>query len=304
MPMNYTSLVASKGAAGAISTWVSYDNIDKVTILEEAQAVIFQSLRTREMRTTFAFGVTVGQSNVALPVRFLDPIGRITDQNGMSYRHKTESDIKDARSYQAVAGGALGNNPFTTTAGSSNVNVNIPSHGLNQGADFTPSGVVPFAGFGFASTYQVVQIVDANNFLIFSGDEASVASTSGPGGGGAATYTANNLIASSPSIWAIFDEAIQFDAAAVEAFQARLLYYRSPPLLSATNPTNFITSRYPTLIRAATMASAASYMKDDEEEQKWMQKLSALIDATNAESDLMYRGAEFGTDTPGAHRYD
>lgn len=306
MPMNYTSLVAPKGTAGSIQNWVSYGNIDTVTILEEAQAVLFQSLRTREMRTTFTLGVAVGQSKIALPARFLDPIGRIRDQNGMQYRHKTESDVTDARSYQAVSGGTLGSNPFTTGAVNSSLfNVNIASHGLSQGSDVTfPVGTPTVDGISMAGTFPVETIVDANNVTCSSpaGDQALVGNVNG--GGAGVVWTANLLIESSPSIWAIFDEAIQFDAAAVEAFQARLLYYRSPPLLSATNPTNFITSRYPTLIRAATMASAASYMKDDEEEQKWMQKLSALIDATNAESDLMYRGAEFGTDTPGAHRYD
>lgn len=306
MPMSYTSLVAPKGTAGSIQNWASYGNIDTVTILEEAQAVLFQSLRTREMRTQFTFGLAVGQCRIALPARFLDPIGRITDMNGMSYRHKTESDIKDARSFQAVAGGTLGTNPFTTGAVNSSLfNVNIAGHGLSQGSDVTfPVGTPTVDGIAMAGTFPVETIVDANNITCISpaGDQATVGNVNG--GGAGITWTGNLLIESSPCMWAIYGEAIQFDAAAVTAFQARLLYYRSPPLLSATNPTNFITSRYPTLIRAATMASAASYLKDDEEEQKWMQKLSALIDATNAESDLMYRGAEFGTDTPGAYHYD
>lgn len=303
MPMNYTSLVAPKGTAGSIQNWVSYGNIDTVTILEEAQAVLFQSLRTREMRTQYVFGVPVGICSVALPSRFLDPIGRITDQNGMSYRHLSESEVATRRAFQAVPGGTLGNNPFTTgAANSSVVTVNIPSHGLTQVSDISFANAPVLDGINLTGTF-ILDPVDANNITITStNDTATVGNVTG--GGAGVTWSANLLIQSSPSVWAIFNGAIQFDAAADTAFQGRLLYYRSPPLLSAANPTNFITSRYPTLIRAATMASAASYMKDDEEEQKWMQKLSALIDATNAESDLMYRGAEFGTDTPGAHRYD
>ena len=41
-------------------------------------------------------------------------------------------------------------------------------------------------------------------------------------------------------------------------------------------------------------------MKDDNEERKALTKLGVLIDATNAESDLSYRGADLMTDTPGA----
>lgn len=305
MPMNYTSLVAAKGTSGSIATWVAYNNIDTPTILEEAQAVIFQSLRTREMRTQFVFGLAVGQCKIALPARFLDPIGRITDQNMMSYRHKTESDIKDGRSFQAVSGGTLGSNAITTGAVNSSLfNVNIPNHGLSQGSDISLSGAnAPLDGITINGTFPVEAVIDANNITCSSpaGDQAALG---GQSGGGGLTWSGNLLISSSPSRWAIFDEAIQFDAAVVQAIQCRLLYFRSPPLLSANNPTNFLTTRYPSVTRTACMAAAAAYMKDDSEEQKWLQKLATLIETTNAESDLIYRGAEFGTDTPGASRYE
>jgi len=303
MPMSYTSLVAPKGTAGAIANWVGYGKLDVSTVLDEAQSILFQSLRVREMRTEFVFGMTVGASRITLPARFLDPISRITDNLAQRYIHKDESTIKDRRDFQAVSGGNLGNNPFTTGAvNSSLVAVNIPAHGLTQGSDVTFPLTAPVVdGINMAGTFPVTTVVDQNNIYVTSpaGDQALVGGQNG--GGSGLTWSANLLISSSPSCWAIYDEAIQFDCAFNTAIVGRLLYFRAPPLLSATNPTNFLTNRYPRLIREATNAAAASFMKDDNEEQKAMQKLATLIDATNVESDLMYRGADLTTDTPGTN---
>ena len=305
MAMSYTSLVASKGSTGAIATWAAYNNLDTPTILDEAQSVIFQSLRVREMKKTFTFGLTIGQCNIALPTRFLDPIGRIYDDQGNYYTQILETGIPSGRTYQPVTGGNLPVNPITTGAVNTELfNVNIPSHGLTQGSDVTLAGLSsPIDGIGVNGTFPVIAIVDANNITCLSpaGDQAEAGNVNGGGSDG--TYSANQLNASTPCIWSIFDEAIQFDCALTTAMQARLLCYRAPQLLSANNPTNSLTTRYPQIIRVATCASAAAYMKDDDEEQKWMAKLATLIQATNAESDLTYRGASLGTDTPGTGGY-
>jgi len=303
--MNYTSLLASKGTSGAIATWVAYSNIDTPTILDEAQAVIFQSLRVREMKKTFTFGLAIGQCSVALPTGFLDPIGRIIDDQGNYYTQILESGITSGRTYQAVSGGSLPSNPITSGAiNTSLFEVRIPNHGLTQGSDVTLAGLTsPVDGMNVNGTFPVTAIVDANNITCFATDESQATAGNVTGGGSGGTWSGNMLASSTPSCWSIFDEAIQFDCALQAPLQGRLLCYRSPPLLSSTNQTNFLTSRFPQLVRAACLASAAAYMKDDGEEQKWMGKLSTLIQATNAESDLSYRGASFGTDTPGAGGY-
>jgi hypothetical protein len=283
---------------------VGYGKIDIATVLDEAQSVIFQSLRTREMRTQYVFGAAVGQSSVALPLRFLDPIGRIRDTRGLHYGNQGESEILRRRSFQTVSGGTLGTNPFTTGAvNSSLVNVNIPSHGLTQGSDVTFPNAPTVDGMNLTGTFPVTAIVDANNVTITSTND-QVAAGAVNGGGTGVTWSANMLISATPSLWSIFDEAIQFDSAFDSAIQARMLYFRSPPLLSTANPTNFLTNRYPRLIREATNAAAASFMKDDNEEQKALTKLAQLIEATNAESDLMYRGADIVTETPGSSGWD
>lgn len=304
MVMSYTALVAPKGTAGSIANWVGYGKIDIATVLDEAQSIIFQSLRIREMRSQFVFGVAIGQCLVSLPQRFLDPIGDIVDNRGLSYRNGMESDVLRRRSFQAVSGGTLGTNPFTTGAiNSSSVNVNIPSHSLTQGSDVTFPNAPTVDGMNLTGTFEVSAVVDTNNVTITSTNDQALAGSVN-GGGAGVTWSANLLIATTPSRWSVHGSSIHFDAASDAAFQARLLYFRSPPLLSATNPTNFLTSRYPRIIREATNAAAASFMKDDNEEQKALTKLSALIEATNAESDLMYRGADIQTETPGSSGWD
>ena len=302
MPMTYQTLLGTKGTPGSIANWVGYSKIDFPTVLHEAQTIIFQSLRIREMRTEFVFGMTEGSSKIALPDRFLDPIGRITDEIGQSYAHKDEGTIKDRRTFVDADGGTLGENAFTTgSAGSSNVTVDIPGHGLTQGSDITfPPSAPIIDGIGMAGAFPVDAVVDENTIVVTSpaGDQADIGNVNG--GVAGLTWTGNLLVAATPVFWSIYDDTIQFDYAFQDARTCRLLYFRRPHLLSDKNPTNFLTKRYPRIIREATNAAAASYMKDDNEEQKALQKLGQLIDATNAESDLSYRGADLSTQTPGS----
>jgi hypothetical protein len=296
--MNWTSLVAPKGAAGSILNWVGYGKVDVGTVVDEAQALIYSLLRVREMKSQWVFGVGIGACMVPLPARFLDPIGRLTDNFGTRYYHKLESDIKDRRMFDTTPSGAFGNNAFTTTAINSGiVNVVLANHGLNQGSDITISGAAVVDGVTINGTSPISAVIDANTFQITVLDAA--ATVGGQTGGGAgASYTANNLIATTPTQWATWGSSLHFDGAFNAATQFRLMCFKSLPLLSATNLNNFLTDRYPQLLRVACMASAASYMKDDNEEQKFISKLTQMIQSINAESDLGYMGADLDTETP------
>lgn len=295
--MTYNTLVAPKGAAGSIANWVAYTKLDLVTIIDEAQSLLFQMLRVREMRTEWTFGLAVGQCQIALPSRFLDPIGRLFDiTNGMGMPHKIESDILSARTYEPVTGGNLGSFPFTTTIGSSLVLVYLPGIDLNQGGTITISNAgEPLGNINFNGTFPIADRIDIDRIVI---DVDVLSDITGTQGGEAATYTANNLIAGSPSRWAIWDEQVKFDTALATATQYKQLYYRSPLPLSPANQSNWLTNRYPVMMRKACQAAAADFMKDDIEYKKGVESLSALIQSTAAENDLIYRGAEFGTDTP------
>ncbi len=297
MAMTWTSLTAAKTQPGSILNWVGYGKIDVTTVLDEAQSLLFGLLRLREMRTEWVFGMSAGACRIALPNRFLDPIGRLWDiTNGIKLGQKIESEVEAARAYDTSLGGSFGTNPFTAVLDSSTVSAHLVAHNLTQASTITIAGSATVGGLTMNGTNEVLDIVDADNFEIDMGDQ--VATSNATGGGGAITYTANQLISSTPSRWAVWNDMIQFDAAFEQDTQFKQLYFRAPPLLSSTVPTNILTTRYPKLLRVATNVASAEFMKDDEEYTKSLAALEALVQSINAENDLIYRGAEFGTDTP------
>ncbi len=295
MVMTYTSLIASKGTSGSLANWVNYSKLDLPAVVDEAQSLLFSLLRIREMRKEWTFGLAVGEAQIALPSRFLDPIGRLYDiTNGIKMPHRIETDIVGLRAYEATSGD-FGADPFTTTNGSSSVSVALAAHDLTQGSTLTILLASAVGGLTLNGTFPVTSITSSGVLVI---DVDELATSGATGGGASATYTANKLIAGSPSSWSIFDEQVKFDCAFETATQFKQLYFRSPLPLSSANPSNWLTDRYPKLMRVACSAAAADYMKDDAEYQKHLTALTALVQSTNAESDLSYRGAEFGTDTP------
>lgn len=300
MAMNYNTLVGPKGTAGSILNWAGWSKVDVGTVVDEAQFLLYSMLRVREMKTPWTFGMIVGQCAQPLPTRFLDPIGKIFDlTNVTTYDQTQEASILNARSYDSSIAGSFGPNPFTTTIGSGIVSVAQPSEPFNQDSSITISGATSANGLQLNGTFPVFSITDTNDFLINVGDPTdSVATASGPDGGSAAIFTGNNLIQGSPSQWAVWNEKVQFDTAMVTAVALKMLYFRRPQLLSVTNPTNFVTDRYPKLMRTACLAASAEFMKDDGEYQKQVTALQALVTNTAIENDMIYRGAVLGTDTP------
>lgn len=298
MPMSYTSLTAPKGTSGAIATWVNYTLLDVPVIVEEAQALLYASLRTREMIAEYVFSVPSGNAYVALPQRFLDPIGRIKVLGlNLEIRHKEGEFVKGIRSYTEQSG-ALPDNPFTTSSGSSIVTVNIPNHGLTQDSVITISGASAVNGLTPNGSFPVSAIIDANTISIDATSLGVSANASGSGGGSGVTYVADALTVGTATWYGIWQERINFDVAFSQQAQCRMLYYQSLPLLSSSNQTNFLTSRYPHLMRTACMAAAADFMKDDTEYQKLTTRLAALIQQVNVDNDGYLRGAEIDTETP------
>jgi hypothetical protein len=293
--MTYTSLVADKNTAGSIARWVNYSKLDADQILQEAQALLYSMLRTREMRTHFNFDMGAGSSQIALPAGFLDPIGRISMLgSGAKIEQRYQNFIQRRRTYTETTG-ALGTNPFTTANGSNLVTVSLPSHGFAQGSTFFTTGATPFNGVTIAGTFDVVVVVDANDFTIDITPLGATPSASGAGGGAAATYICDNLVQGMPMYWGVWDESIFFDVAFSQQANCNLQYYKSLPLLSAANTSNFLTNRYPHLLRKACTAQAWDFLRNDTEYQKDVAALTALVEQTNAEGDLLYRGAEFDT---------
>jgi hypothetical protein len=198
--VDYATLIADKATAGSIRSWVNHNLLDVAQIVEEAEALIAQTLRVREMRVSATLALAAGESAKALPAGFLDPIALTDTTNALTLSLRGEADLERLRRYEA--------------------------------------GVL---AAGVATSY------------------------------------------------AIFDEALQFETQYDGAATLRLLYFaRWTPL--ATSGTNFLTARYPHLLRTACLAGAHAFRNNDTRQQLELQKLATLIQKTNAESDLSYRG--------------
>jgi hypothetical protein len=202
--MDFTSLTADKTTSGSIRRWVNHADVDADAVLEDAQGLVFQTLRVREMRTVFAdLAMLIGDSAKALPAGFLDPIRLTVKTNNIRLRLRGEEWMEDRR-----------------------------------------------------------------------------------------TYDNGSLTTGTPHDFAIYGEALQFDLAYEAAATLRLVGYKAPAFLSDAAKTNFLTARYPHILRAACLARAFAYRNSDERAASELQNLAAFIAKANAESDLTYRGLE------------
>lgn len=291
MAMTFTTLTASKSTAGSIKSWVNYSLLDVEPIVEEAQALLYSLLRVREMRADFQFSAPVGTGFVALPARFLDPMGKIhlTSLNTW-VRHKDGGAVEADRSYTETSG-TLGANPFTTVSGSDTVTVAKTAHGFSQDSVFNTAGASAVNGATIVGAFPITSIA-TNSFTIDISSLGTTPSGSGAGGGSSVTYTCNSLNQGIPIWYGIWNERLCFDVAFSQASIGKMQYYRSLPLLSSTNTTNFLTNRYPQLMRTACVTAAADFMKDDGEYQKGMTRLTALVQRINIENDGSMRGMD------------
>lgn len=205
--MTFSSLTADKNTAGSIRRWVNYGPLDVEQVLEEAQALIYQTLRVREMRTEFPeITLVPGASSAPLPLRFLDPV---------SLRNRT------------------------------------------------------------------------HNLTIGLTDETNIAQRR--------IYEDGDLIRSIPRSYAILNEAMQFDCAADEQITLSLVGFQRPEYLSSSNPTNFLTDRYPNLLRVACLTQAYDFMSNTAKHQSNLSLLSGLIASIGTQDDLSLRGGVFET---------
>ena len=96
----------------------------------------------------------------------------------------------------------------------------------------------------------------------------------------------------SPSCWTIIGSTAHIDATIddTDNFSGQLLHYAQPTALSASNETNFLTTRYPALLRKACMKAAYEHMKDSARAQEYMAYAMADIREANATNEMWRRG--------------
>lgn len=99
-----------------------------------------------------------------------------------------------------------------------------------------------------------------------------------------------NWIQAEPNRYAIWDERVQFDCAMNAALSFTMLYFKQPVALSGSNETNFLTTRYPHVLRAAIRKHAAIWLMEDAEEQRGEAQLARALETVGVQDDLSYRG--------------
>jgi hypothetical protein len=96
-----------------------------------------------------------------------------------------------------------------------------------------------------------------------------------------------------PSRWTVMGETAYVDVTCVEAFSGRLLYYKQPDALSGSNLTNFLTRRYPALVRKACMGKAFEHGKDTARTTQYLAMAEAEIKEAARTNDLARRGQTY-----------
>lgn len=96
--------------------------------------------------------------------------------------------------------------------------------------------------------------------------------------------------AATPSQWTIIGETAHLDVLLSAAFSGRMMYYALPTALGSGNTTNFLTTRYPKLLREMSMSIAYVHMKDTARAQEHLAYAMAGIAEANATNEMWRRG--------------
>lgn len=94
------------------------------------------------------------------------------------------------------------------------------------------------------------------------------------------------LLQSCPDRAAVSASRLEFNCGADDAYPYRWWYYRSLDALSGDNLTNFLTSKYPHLLRTACIFRAFDHMKQWSASQRYEQQAASYINDANVAWDM------------------
>lgn len=98
--------------------------------------------------------------------------------------------------------------------------------------------------------------------------------------------------APTPSQWTIIGEEAHLNVKVEDDFKGRLLYHGTPDPLSSANPSNFLTRRYPRLLRVVCCAFAFEHMKDRQAANDKLVEARGLIFEAN-QTNENYRQSQY-----------
>ena len=201
MSITFTVLTGTKTTAGSLANWVNRSDLPTSIIVAEAEAMIYETLRVREMTAREALTFGASTQTAALPTGFLDPISYRPYEWGAPLPFVFEDALEEARD------------------------------------------------------------------------------------------SAGTLQTGAPSKWTIIGETAYVDVLPSAAFSGILLYYKTPTALSGSNETNFLTNRYPSLLRYACMAKAYEHMQDGRAAEYIAAAMGAVASANT--TNELWRRAQF-----------
>jgi hypothetical protein len=101
-----------------------------------------------------------------------------------------------------------------------------------------------------------------------------------------------------PSRWTIIGEDMAHINVRLTAdFAGNLLYYKQPEPLSVSNETNWLTRRYPGLVRVACMMTANEHMKEWQVATGYEGQMMKQIAKAGRNNELSRRGQEIGMES-------
>lgn len=83
-----------------------------------------------------------------------------------------------------------------------------------------------------------------------------------------------------------------FNVKSDRTYTTRHVYWQQPAALSASNETNFVTMKYPRLMRCACMMMASEFLKDYAAMERWEVKATREIAEIDIENDTNLSGFE------------
>lgn len=95
-----------------------------------------------------------------------------------------------------------------------------------------------------------------------------------------------------PTRWTDLGGLIHLNSKADQAYTAKMAFFKKPTALSSLNETNFLTDRYPSLLRRACLIFAAEARKEWDTKDRAELNAMAAIEDIKKESDLSFRGME------------
>lgn len=88
-----------------------------------------------------------------------------------------------------------------------------------------------------------------------------------------------------PTYWCRYDELIQLNYKADQAYTAKMAYYKTPTALSGSNTTNWLTEKYPTLLRKVCTLFAADERKEYETRDRCESEAMRIIQEIKVETE-------------------